>query len=178
MLKRALIYGGLIVLAGAAWTMIEFSLGWHTADVDPNRPTGYVPLLFPVIGIVLAIRAAKHDQTGAFSFGDGFKQGLAVAAVAAVLGAVFAYLYGAVINPEFGERLVEATRADLERRNFGAREIESALAPARAMSSPPAQALASAFGSVLIGLVISAVAAAIMRRKEAPVDDGYGGQGV
>jgi len=174
MLKRALIYGALIAILGAAWTLIEYALGFHGENIETGQFSGFVALLFPIVGIVLAIRAAKRADPGPFGFGDGFKQGALTTVVAAALGAVFFYLYGSVINPDYAETTLAYARSQLEEQGFTGRELENALAGARAMSSPIAQALTAAVGGVIVGLIISAIAAAVMRRKPQPAGDGYG----
>ncbi len=165
-----------MALATAAWTLLEHALGFRGENLEAGQYTGYVPLLFPIIGIVMAIRSAKRDDPGPFSFGDGFKQGLGVTAVSAVLGAVFFYIYVTAINPDFSQTLRAAAEAQLRERGLSGRELEQAQSLQAGMTSPGALSIFSLLTSVLIGLVISAVAAAVMRRKEQPATgDGYGG---
>ena len=60
MIKRALVYG----FAGAAavflWTLAEFALGFHTSRAEVGRYSGFLALLFPLVAIVLAVRAARR----------------------------------------------------------------------------------------------------------------------
>lgn len=175
MLKRALIYGALIALAGAVLTFIVGS-----TDLAENRQAaqvaGIVGFLFPIVGIVLAIRAAKSADPGPFSFGDGFKLGAAVTVAAAVLGAVFTYLYVTAINPEYIETVRATAAEQLRDQGLKGRELETAQSAQTAMTSPGALAGLGFIGQLIFGLIVSAIAAAIMRRKEQPsTGDGYGG---
>lgn len=175
MLKRALIYGGLVAVAGAILTFVMGAMGLES-NQQASQFIGLLGFLFPIVGVVLAIRSAKNADPGPFSFGDGFKQGLLVALVAAVLGAVFTYLYVTAINPGYLDSMREAANAQLRQQGLGPRELQQMEAMQSGMTSPGAVTAIAFFSQLIAGAIISAVAAAIMRRKERPVDDGYGGQ--
>lgn len=175
MLRRALIYGGLIALAGAVLTFGMDAAGLE-ADPASSQLLGLVGLLFPIIGIVLAIRSAKNADPGPFSFGDGFKQGALVSLVAAVLAAVFTYLYVTAVNPDYLDAVRAATEAQLRERGLTGPEFEQAQSLQAGMSTPGAVSSIGFMTQLILGLIVSAVAAAILRRKEQPsTGDGYGG---
>jgi hypothetical protein len=163
MWKRALIYGGAVALATTALTALMGATGQ-----EGNQALGWVGLLFPVVGIVLAIRAAKKEESGEFTFGEGFKEGAAVSLVAALLGAVLSYLYLTAVNPEYLDAVREATRAQLEAQGLSGRELAQAQQMAGAISSPASVAVIGAVTTFILGLVISALAALFMRRKADP----------
>ena len=173
MLKRALIYGTLIALAGMALT---YAIGAAGLAEDPqtSQTVSWIGILFPIIGIVLAIRAAKRAEAGEFSFGDGFKQGALVTLVSAVVGGILAYLYFNA-NPDLLATMREAASAQLREQGLSGRELEQAQSLQAGMSTPGALSGLSFIVSLVIGLIISAVAAAIMRRKVHASGDGYGG---
>ena len=163
MLKRALIYGAAIAIAATALTAVMGAAG-----LEGNQAVGYLGLLFPIIGIVLAIRAAKRAETGEFTFGDGFKQGVLVSLVAALLGALLSYLYLSAVNPGYLDAVREATRAQFEAQGLSGRELAQAEQMTSAVATPGAVSGLSAVTSFILGLIISAVAALFMRRKADP----------
>lgn len=167
MLKRGLIYGGAIAAAGAALTAVISAAGLQPTE-GAGQLVGLLGLLFPVVGIVLAIRAAKRAETGEFTFGDGFKQGLVVSAVAALLSAVLTYLYVTVIDPDYLETVRAATEAQLRAQGYSAREIARTQAATGGMTTPGAASLIGGITQFVLGLVISALAALFMRRKADP----------
>lgn len=174
MLKRALIYGALVAVLGAVWTLIEYALGFHGEKIETGQYTGYVSLIFPIVGIVLAIQAAKKADTGAFTFGDGFKQGLATTAVFSVLGAIFFYLYHTAINPRYADLTRDLGLKKFQEQGYSGRELEQARTVLEASTSPVALIFGAIIGSLIVGLIISAIAAAVLRRKAAAAADGYG----
>ena len=163
MWKRALIYGAAIAIAGVLLLVLM-----DAAGLEGNQSVGYLSLLFPIVGIVLAIRSAKRAETGEFTFGDGFKEGAAVSFIAALLGAVLTYLYLNSINPGYLDAVREATSAQLDAQGITGREREQMEAMTSGMTSPGALSGITAVTNFVFGLIVSAVAAAIMRRKTDP----------
>jgi hypothetical protein len=163
MWKRALIYGAAIAIATTLLTAVMGAAG-----LEGNQAIGYLAYLFPIVGIVLAIRAAKRSETGEFTFGDGFKEGAAVSLVAALLTALLSYLYMTAINPDYLDAVREATTAQLQAQGMSGRELAQAQQMTEAVATPGAVAGISAVSTFILGLIISAVAAAIMRRKADP----------
>ena len=142
MLKRALLWGTVAAAGGAAWTLIEYGLGFHTERAEVGRYTGFIAIVFPIVAIVAALRVARAEA-GTLSFGRGFREGMAVTLVFALLGALFFAVYFSAINPAFLER-----------------------AAAEGAPSTIGGQIALLFVSSLIGgIIISLIAALVMRRR-------------
>jgi hypothetical protein len=140
MIRRALTFGLLAAVGVAAWTMIEFTLGWHDERSDFGRYTGFIGLLAPIAAITLAIRAARRAREGRLGFAEGMSQGSAVTVVYALLAAVFYYAYYVYINPGYNDA---GTPVD-----------------------PVHTARSTLLHSVVSGLLISAVAAFALRSRD------------
>lgn len=145
MLNRALTYGLLAAAGGAAWTLIEYALGFHTTRLETGRYTGFAAIVFPILAIWLALKAARAEHGGRLSFGQGLKQGAAVSAVQAVAGALFFLVYFTIVNPRFFD----------------------ALAASGQTSTAGEQVTILLVSSFVAGLVISLIAALLMRRSHA-----------
>jgi len=141
-MRRALAYGGAAAGGVAAWSLLEFALGFHTTQAEVGRYTGFVGLVFPVIAIILALRAARRAR-GGLTFVQGVADGMRATVVFAVFGTVFLWLYYAAVNPGFFGQM--AARG--ERITLG-EQLATVL-----------------LSSLLLGLVISLVAAALLRRR-------------
>ena len=163
MMKRALIYGAAIAIAGVILTAVMGAAG-----LEANQAVGYLGLLFPIIGIVLAIMAAKREETGEFTYGEGFKQGALVSLVAAVLGGLLSYLYLTMINPGYLDAVREATTAQLQSQGYSGSQLAQAEAMTESMSKPGTVAAIGFITQLIFGLIVSAVAALFLRRKAAP----------
>jgi len=142
MLVRAATYGLLAAAGGASWTLVEYALGFHTTRLETGRYSGFVAILFPILAIVFALKAARSER-GALSFREGMMQGAAVTLVQATAGAVFIWLYFTLINPGFFAMLSRAGKN----------------------SNTEEQVTIMLVSSLAAGLLISVVAAALMRRR-------------
>ena len=163
MWKRALIFGGAVAIANVALTALMGATGQ-----EGNQALGYLGLLFLVIGIVLAIRAAKRAETGEFTFGEGFKEGAAASLIAALLGALLSYLYFTAVNPGYMDAAREAAAAALRQQGLTGAQLEQAQAMTETMSTPGAISAIGGVTSFITGLIVSALAALFMRRKADP----------
>ena len=138
MMSRALLYGSLSAAAVAAWTLLELALGFHGPRAEIGRWTGFISIVFPIAAVVLALRSARQARSG-LSWSAGMKEGASVSFVSSVLGAAFFWLYFTIINPNFRAGAVA--------------------------SDPAAEALTVLASGLALGLVVSAVAALILRSR-------------
>ena len=125
------------------WTLFEFAMGWHNAELETGATTGFVAILFPIIAIVWALRTIRREAGGVLTLRQALGTGLAISAVTAAIGIAFFWVYYTLINPQF----LAAMRARGQ-----AVDIASQLA-------------AVAVGSFLLGAIISAVTGLILRQK-------------
>ena len=138
MMNRALLYGSLSAAAVAAWTLLELALGFHGSRAEIGRWTGFISIVFPIAAVVLALRSARRARSG-LSWSVGMKEGVSVSIVSSVLGAAFFWLYFTVINP-----------------NFRAGGVSP---------DPAAETLIVLTSGLVLGLVVSAVAALLLRSR-------------
>lgn len=140
MLRRVLIHGLLAAAGVAAWTMIEFTLGWHDSRADIGRYTGFIGLLAPIAAISLALLAARRARGGTLGLREGMAEGSAITAIFAVVAALFYWVYYTRINPGY---------------NDGGTPVD-----------PIATAKGVFGGSIAAGLLITAVATVVLRRRQ------------
>ena len=141
MIRRALTYGLLGAAGVAAWTMLEYALGWHESRADVGRYTAWLALLAPVIAIVLGVRAARRQRAEGLSFGAGMAEGTAITLVFSVAVTIFYYLYFSIINPGYND--------------------------AGATVDPVRTAKAALGTSIATGILITIICAAILRTRAA-----------
>jgi hypothetical protein len=99
---RSTLLAGLLSGGGAmAWTLFEFTMGWHNEQLDVGATTGFVAIIFPVIAIVWALRRARRAQGGVITWHSALATGLSVSAINAAIGLAFFAAYYTLINPEF-----------------------------------------------------------------------------
>ena len=91
------IYAGLAVgCATATWMFAEYALGLHADPAGAGRWTGFLALIFPVLGARWV--AAKSALRG---WGHACGAGLVFGLVGGLVGGAAIYLYHTQVNPGF-----------------------------------------------------------------------------
>ena len=98
---RASVWIGLGVgIATGLWMWIEYALGFHTTKADVGRITGFLSIIIPIVGMMIALRRARASS-GDLTFLSGMKHVLAVSAFATLSMAAMSSIYISSINPEW-----------------------------------------------------------------------------
>ncbi len=170
-MKTSLLYGFISALGGAFLTLILFFLGFHS---DPAKlgtagwVGGLIGTAVAVVCVVLGVKARKAEAPPdqPFGYGKAFGAGMMVSVVSSVLGALFAFLYWAVINPGISDIVVQSQVAKFEANGLTGDKLDNAEAMVRKMASPLPQAITALIFGLLFGLVISLIVAAILKKPE------------
>lgn len=135
---------GIFSGGGAAlWTLFEYAMGWHNEHLETGAMTGFIAIIFPIAAIIWALRATKQSHSGQLTLKQALMCGLAVSTISAAIGLIFFYVYYTWINPEFI-------------RTMAAKGQEVDIVT---------QLIAVVMGSLILGLLISAVAGFFMRTQ-------------
>jgi len=172
-MKPFVTYGIGVTLVGALLTLGLYFAGAHN-DVARMQATNSLAglvaaFVIPVIAIVLTLRAtrtAAGDQ--GFTYGQGVLNSLLLGVVAGVLGAVFNYVYGAIINPGMFDTIHEMQVAALEAQGtLTSEQIDQAAEMMRKFSGPVFTSIAALLFSPVAYLVYGLIVSIFFRR--APV---------
>lgn len=85
-------------VATGLWMWGEYALGLHGTRADLGRYTGYLSLVFPVVGAVMALGRVRAHR-GYLDFPAGLPHVAALAATAAAALALMAGIYIRWLNP-------------------------------------------------------------------------------
>jgi hypothetical protein len=104
-MKRAILTGAAVGLATSLWMFAEFAVGFHDGQASVGRWSGFLSLIFPMLGAYSLVTKSPRRGWG-HCVGDGVIFGLVWGAVS---GAAI-YLYFSRVNPGFtsGGRSVDA----------------------------------------------------------------------
>ena len=164
-IKTEIKFALLAVLGLAAWTLLAWQLGWHNDQFEHAQHGKKIgPAVFALC-IWLAVRERRERQGGFIALGEGFQTGLTVSAIAAFLSGAFIAFYSRVLNPGWLQRAWEWQKAGLIAG--GAKEQELGRPEAIASTSQMLvyQLLLEPIGKVIMGLILTAAIAAVLRRK-------------
>ena len=173
MMKTSLPYAFGLSLANALIILLSSLLGYHN---DPARfQTGQVTSmvlgsLVVIAALVLGMRAVRAESpTQSLSFSRAMGTGAAISALSGVISAVFVYVYGKFINPEFHQVMYAVQVAQMSER-MTASQIEQAEPMMRFLTSAGWIASAQLLFSPVFGAILSAIVGLFMKRapQEAP----------
>jgi hypothetical protein len=167
MKNAAVKYGVYALLISIIWTIIEHVLGYNTTNHDTGQYARMLGAFVFYILIVVAIFAARKQQNGSLTFGEGFKTGAVVSLIYGLGITAWYAIYGEVINTQFKPTLMAFERA----------KLEAAHATPDAIAVKMKEVDMSSGGSVLsyvllfvfmtlFGIVIAAIASLILKRKK------------
>ncbi|WP_187264308.1 DUF4199 domain-containing protein [Pontibacter beigongshangensis] len=151
------IAGGVIAVLYSAILMI---FGEST-----NKWLGFLSYLILVGAIVIAMQQFKRENEGYMSYGQGLGLGTLVATIMGLLSGIFMVIYTTFIDPDHFATIMDQQRMELEERGMSDEQIDSALAIGESMSGPFTTLIMSIVGFALIGLLLSLVISAIMKKN-------------
>lgn len=168
-MKTCAFYGFGLTLTSAVLTLILY-LGGFSSDVDRyfigmvlGFGLGLSAVLFFLIKGIKVVRAAAGTAAG-FSYGRAFASGLAITVSAAVFSAPFNYLYFGYINSAFADTTIAWTTRFMEKANVPQSKIDEAVESIQRKSTPFRQTTSGLTGTLVLGAIISLIAAGVMKR--------------
>ncbi|HET6513205.1 MAG TPA: DUF4199 domain-containing protein [Candidatus Kapabacteria bacterium] len=166
-MSNAVMYGLYVTAANIVLTLIMYFTGlWKSAPA-----IGYIAFIFLIIAIVMAIKDRRDNENGGeIRFGQAFSTGFTVVLITAILGAIFFFVYTQYINTEFEPYMAEQMEIGMaeQKANMSEAEFEQAKSMAGMMSSPAMMAISQILMSLILGSIVSAICAAILKRDPRP----------
>ncbi len=166
-----MLYGLAGAFLGSVMQMVLFVLGLHGEKAQLMNDWRIGTALFVVgtainaVVIVLGLRAWREEAPGkAMSYGRGVGGGCLIGFWQGLGALVFAVLYGFVINPGFKDAMIAAQLVKLQEQGVPAEGYAVAEKMMGFMLNPLMQGVMAFFGTVFFSLLISLVAAAVLRR--------------
>ncbi|MCC6727588.1 MAG: DUF4199 domain-containing protein [Saprospiraceae bacterium] len=163
----ALRYGGILGAIGVVMGLVMYLSGMadpETANPMAGAGIGCISMIVTVIVYVLAVK--KHRETelgGAISFGRAFGMGMAVAVISGVISTVWGIIYNNLIAPDILEKTREMM---LEQAQPGQEGMMETIA--NITTSPILGPIMTMVGTLIFGVIISLIVAAVMKKEPAP----------
>ncbi len=104
-------------------------------------------------------------NNGVLTVGEGVKSGLIIAFIAGLISAVFQLLYHYVIDPEYINRILEATREGLEDQGMSDEQIDQAMKFTSMFRSPMVIGGFSVVWTTFMGILKGLISGAILKRE-------------
>ncbi|HEY9535779.1 MAG TPA: DUF4199 domain-containing protein [Mucilaginibacter sp.] len=157
------------------WALINVLLAIVTTyafelfNADPNSPFKYLGYI-PFIAFLFLTQKEFRDSLGGFmNFGDAFSAGFRYSMFVGLMMAVFIFLYLKVLSPDFFDKSLEMSRAQMEAKNMSDAQIEKAMGMAKSWG-PLFAAFATALTYPIFGAIVSLIGAAIFKKERTARD--------
>ena len=149
--------------------MISIPLSGDPPNYDTMEILGYASILIALVAIFFGIKSYRDRQLGgSIQFVKGLLTGIGISAIASAILGLYTFIHIAWIDPEFGQNYSAWEIDKIEASEMSAVEKEEAITSIKellpALDSPIIQGLIM-YGTVfVIGIIVSLISAAILKR--------------
>ena len=153
--------GVLIGVLCGVWTFVMGFTGWYK---DPVMLRAFfVVILIEIGGLIWGLRRTAAEGR---TYGGQIVAGTLMAVVAGVIIIGSSLLFTTVAFPDYFRELEAAQRQTLSSQGKSSAEIDEAVRASAVASTPMAQAMSGFIGTLVTGILASAVIAIWVRNKE------------
>jgi hypothetical protein len=161
---HAMYYG---LITGAA--LVIYSLLLYIADQHMNKTLGYISFLLLIGGMVWGtLEYRKLSQNGFMTYGKAFSTCFMIALFAAILSAIYTFVFAEFIHPGFSQEILEKAREQMmsSGQQMTDEQIDQALTWTQRFTTPVMLTIWSLITYAAISAVISLVAAIFLKKED------------
>ncbi|MDP4220718.1 MAG: DUF4199 domain-containing protein [Bacteroidota bacterium] len=160
-MKNFVKWGIYIVALNVAVMLIGYFAGWTTTSL--GRTVSWIATAASLVLLFMGIREKKMTDTEDFTFGRGWVEGTLISIVAAVIFALFFFLFTTFINPEMIDFAREEATKGMAAQNMPKEQLEQAKKFTEFFLSPTGFAISTLFMYTLGGMFISLIFSPIVK---------------
>jgi hypothetical protein len=154
--------GVLIGVLCGLWTLVMGYTGWYKHPRMIN--VFFLVIVIEIAGLVWGLRRTAAEGR---TYGGQIVAGTMMAVIAGVIVIAFSLLFTTLLFPSYFDDLQAAYRSILQQQGKSEAEIAAELSRASAGSTPMGQAIQGFMGTLITGIVASAVIGLFFRKKRA-----------
>ena len=152
------------VVAGVA--SMVFTTILYMSGQAANPAFGWLGFIIPIVTIFLAMKEFRTENGGYMSYGQGLGIGALLSAISGFISSTYAYIYNEFIDSTVRQQIMDKVREDMESKGMSDEQIESALEISSKYSTPGYTFIFGILGAILLGVIISLIIAAIMKKDK------------
>ncbi|MBK7477615.1 MAG: DUF4199 domain-containing protein [Haliscomenobacter sp.] len=158
----------------ASMILIALGLVAQVAGLsDPSNPSGPGGIAMNILtygimiaAIVMAVKQHRDTELGGLiSFKRAFGLGMFVILIIGAITMVWTFVYMSYINPDMVDQIMEAAQEKQQAQGLSDEQLEAASGMMGMIMKPWFMAISAFVGTLLIGLIISLIVAAIMKKE-------------
>jgi hypothetical protein len=151
-------------------TGIIYSLVFYFLNMTTNRIQGYIFYLILLVVLYFMLKSYRDNYMhGMITFGQALGAGVVIFLYYSVITAVFSYILFAVIDPGLIDKMIAAAEETGMKRGFSQEQIDLSLQVQKKIMTPVFLSIMGIFGNMVLGLIISLIDAAFVRREGNPL---------
>ena len=146
-------------------TIIYFIILW-LLKLESNKAAGWVSYLILIAVMFIGIKDYRDKDNGGFiQYGKALSTGVLIAIFTGIIYAVFIFIFVSFIDPQFIQNILDTARQSMvEKGTASDEQIEMAMKYTKMFTTPPMIALFSILGYAFMGLIISLIESAILKK--------------
>jgi hypothetical protein len=144
---------------------VAYSTVINITNNQGNQALGWLSSVIFLIVLYFAMREFKTANKSFMTFKEGFGLGMLACVINAAISSIYTFVYTKFIDPSFFETIKEMQREEFEKQGLGEEQIEQTMAMMDKMMSPEITTVIGFFAVIILGLIISAIMAAIMKKE-------------
>lgn len=158
--RYGLLYAG--VLIGLSLLFYGLGMEKNTAVEKFNQWFGMIALL----GVVFLAIKARRNETGEgyLTFGQGFGTGMMTTLIGTFIISLYTLVYMKFLNPGMMDYIKLRQEEEMVKRGMDEAQVEQAMSQMETFSSPEVMALFFFLGFIVLGLVISLIVTAFLKK--------------
>jgi membrane associated rhomboid family serine protease len=175
-MKTALIYGAAMAIAGAVLTLLMYFAGFHD-NAEKMAAARWVGMIGGIgIGVACLALAMREKRAGysadqEWGYGPAFGGGVLTSLFASLFGLITAYLYFAILNPDFSEVILQTQISAMEARGMTQAQIDRAEPMLRKWMSPLAMTIMQGISGFVMSVVLALIVAIFFRKPLAGTEE-------
>lgn len=154
--------GLLIGLLCGAWTFVMGFTGWYRDPALANVLFIGVAIVIEIVGLIWGLRKTAALGRG---YGGQILAGTMMAIVAGVIIIAASLIFTTMVFPNYFTDIEQAYRTALQRQGKTDAEIAAAIQASAASATPMAQAMSGFIGTLVTGIVASAIIGIFVRNR-------------
>ncbi|MEP7028080.1 MAG: DUF4199 domain-containing protein [Candidatus Eisenbacteria bacterium] len=161
-MKSAVQAGVILGLLVLVWTLLHGWTGWYKDE--GMSWTFWMVIPFEVILLVWML---KNTRKQGFAYGKQVTAGIVMSLVAGAVIFVGSYAIMTLVFPTYFKDIADMSARVLTAKGMAPEQVQAAMAAQAPMMAPLPSACMSFLGTVVTGLVVSLIAAVLIRHKPA-----------
>ncbi|RIY37578.1 DUF4199 domain-containing protein [Capnocytophaga canis] len=160
-------YGAYFGVGVVAINVIMYATGMvYSGNMMVGLVSSALTLLVSILAIVYGIKAFKGANGGFLAMGEALKIGVGIALIGGIIVTLYTYIFMNYIEPDFTKKIMELQFEKMGEMGMSMSETEMDAAIAMSDKMGAFTYISSLVGYLLLGLIVSAIAGAVMKKQE------------